>query len=651
MGHYFGNASQGLCGGITAQEFHFGDFTLDQSRYRLQKGERLLRLEKLPMELLILLVQRRGELVSREEIAEHLWGKDVFVDVDHSINTAVRKIRQVLKDDPERPRFVETVVGKGYRFAAPVVCRNDPSNSQEEIPIAPVRVEEDAAVPSMESQHRSASRWTVIGTVAVLASLIVAGVWFRGRTAKPATHSAIKSIAVLPLKNLSGDSTQEYLADGITEALIGRLARIHDLRVISRTSVMHYKDTQLSMPEIARTLRVDALVEGSVIREGNRIRVHAQLIRGPTDEHFWSETFDRELRDVLALESDVAQSIAGKVEVTVTGKERERLTAVRSVPPEVYESYLKGRFALDKSNRRADVEESIRYFEQALKIDRTFAPAYVGLADAYDRLATVFIGVPPWEMRPKVVEAAHKALELDSELAEAHVLLAGVQQQQWQWADAEAGYRQALELNPNDAAAHRGLADWLLFQGRIDEALAWSRRARELDPLGDSTTGMGWILFCARRYDEAIHELRSKLALRPDDALALWVLGFVLVADDRPKEAIPVLEKAVSVSDRSPGITGVLVAAYAHAGRRTDALRLLAELKTRNQKGYVPAAAFITAYLGLDDYDEAFVWFERAYQEQSNILQFLKVHPFFDPVRNDPRFKDLVHRVGLDQAR
>ena len=651
MGHYFGNASQGLCGGITAQEFHFGDFTLDQSRYRLQKGERLLRLEKLPMELLILLVQRRGELVSREEIAEHLWGKDVFVDVDHSINTAVRKIRQVLKDDPERPRFVETVVGKGYRFAAPVVCRNDPSNSQEEIPIAPVRVEEDAAVPSMESQHRSASRWTVIGTVAVLASLIVAGVWFRGRTAKPVTHSAIKSIAVLPLKNLSGDSTQEYLADGITEALIGRLARIHDLRVISRTSVMHYKDTQLSMPEIARTLRVDALVEGSVIREGNRIRVHAQLIRGPTDEHFWSETFDRELRDVLALESDVAQSIAGKVEVTVTGKERERLTAVRSVPPEVYESYLKGRFALDKSNRRADVEESIRYFEQALKIDPTFAPAYVGLADAYDRLATVFIGVPPWEMRPKVVEAAHKALELDSELAEAHVLLAGVQQQQWQWADAEAGYRRALELNPNDAAAHRGLADWLLFQGRIDEALAWSRRARELDPLGDSTTGMGWILFCARRYDEAIHELRSKLALRPDDALALWVLGFVLVADDRPKEAIPVLEKAVSVSDRSPGITGVLVAAYAHAGRRTDALRLLAELKTRNQKGYVPAAAFITAYLGLDDYDEAFVWFERAYQEQSNILQFLKVHPFFDPVRNDPRFKDLVHRVGLDQAR
>ncbi len=634
-----------------ARQYQFDDFTLDHSSYRLQRGERLLRLEKLPMELLILLVQRGGELVSREEIAEHLWGKDVFVDVDHSINTAVRKIRQVLKDDPEKPRFVETVVGKGYRFAAPVICRNGASVSQAEVPVAPVRVEKSAAGPSMESQRHSMPRWTVIGAVVVLASLIVAGVWSRGRTAKSAAHPAIKSIAVLPLKNLSGDPSQEYLADGMTEELIGRLARIHDLRVISRTSVMHYKDTQLSMPEIARTLRVDALVEGSVIREGNRIRVHAQLIRGATDEHFWSETYDRELRDVLALESDVAQSIAGKVEVTVTGQERERLTAVRSVPPEVYESYLKGRFALDKSNRRGDVEESIRYFEQALKIDPTFAPAYVGLADAYDRLATVFIGSPPWEMRPKVVEAAHKALELDSELAEAYVPLADVQQQQWQWADAEAGYRRALELNPNDAAAHRGLAHWLLFQGRIDEALARSRRARELDPLGDSTTNMGWILFCARRYDEAIHELRSKLALRPDDALALWVLGFVLVSDNRPEEAIPVLEKAVSVSDRSPGIMGVLVAAYAHAGRRTDALRLLAELKTRNQKGYVPAAAFITAYLGLGDYDEAFAWFERAYQEQSNILQFLKVHPFFDPVRGDPRFVDLVHRVGLDKAR
>jgi len=246
---------------------------------------------------------------------------------------------------------------------------------------------------------------------------------------------------------------------------------------------MRFKDTQLSVPEIARTLRVDAIVEGSVMREGSRIRVHAQLIRGATDEHFWSEAYDRDLGDVLALESEVAQSIARKVEVTVTGKEQERLTAVRSVSPEVYESYLTGRFALDKSNSGADIEESIGYFEEAIKGDPTFAPAYVGLANAYGGLSTVLFGAPPEKARSKVMSAARKALELDPESAEAHVLLANMQQIQWQWAEAEAEYRRALELNPNDAAAHLGLADWLLCQGRTEEALAWAQRGRELDPL------------------------------------------------------------------------------------------------------------------------------------------------------------------------
>src|SRR5258708_9453566 len=242
-----------------------------------------------------------------------------------------------------------------------------------------------------------------------------------------ATAPAIKSIAVLPLKNLSGDVTQEYLADGMTEELIGRLAEIRNLRVISRTSVMHFKDTQLSVTEIANALGVDAVVEGSVMREGSRIRVHAQLIRGATDEHFWSETYDRELRDVLTLESEVAQSIAAKVEVTVTGKERERLTAARSVSPEVYENYLKGRFALDKSNSRAEVEESIGYFEEAIKKDPKFAPAYLDLAEAYSDLGSVFIRAPPETVHPKAIAPIRKALELDPESVEAHLLLAGLE--------------------------------------------------------------------------------------------------------------------------------------------------------------------------------------------------------------------------------
>lgn len=487
----------------------------------------------------------------------------------------------------------------------------------------------------------------VLAGVAVLLLLAFTYVISRTRT-KGTTRPQIRSLAVLPLKNLSGDATQEYLADGMTEALIGRLSNIHDLRVISRTSVMRFKDTRLSVPEIAKTLGVDALVEGSVIREGSSIRVHAQLIRASTDEHFWSEAYDRELRDVLALQSDVAQAIARKVEVTVTGEEQKRLAEVRSISPEVYESYLKGRFALDKSNSRADIEESISYFDETIKRDPTFAPAYVGLANAYAKVSTIFVGAPPAELRPKVIGAARKALELDPKLADAHVLLADTLQKQWHWAEAEAEYRRALDLNPSDAAAHAGLASWLLCQGRTEEALAWAQRGRELNPVAVSGANIAWILFQARRYDEAIHELRSVLAVRPDDASALWGLGFVLIAKGQSGEAIPVLQKTVSIMQSSPGSVELLAMAYAGSGRRTEALRVINELKRRRRTSYVPAGAFINPYLGLRDYDEAFVWFERAYQEQSNILQFLKVHPYFDPIRDDPRFKDLVHRVGLD---
>ena len=464
-----------------------------------------------------------------------------------------------------------------------------------------------------------------------------------------AAQLKITSLAVLPLKNLSGDSTQEYLADGMTESIIGRLSTIRGLRVISRTSAMHFKDTQLSAPEIAKTLHVDALVEGSVIRQGERVRVHAQLIRAATDEHFWSETYDREFGDALALESEMAQAIAQRVQVTVTGEERNRLLATRPVAPEVYESYLKGEFG--KRNSRAEIEESIRYFEDAIRKDPTFAPAYLGMAFAYDSLGMVLIGAPPGEVRPKAISFARKALELDPTLADAHVLLGDIHQVQWQWASAEDEFKIALHLNPNDSAAHDALSLWLTCQGRPDEALDSYRRARDLDPLGTIGVGAGWILFQARRYDEAIRELRSAVAVHPDIATAHWFLGFVLIANGQPNDAIPELEKTLVLTSRSPAVMGVLVRAYAHAGRRADALHLLAEMKRRQKTGYVPAAAFVNAYLGLDDREQAFAWLERAYQEQSNILQWIKVHPFFDPLRGDSRFTDLLHRVGLDSAR
>ncbi|PYV21989.1 MAG: hypothetical protein DMG27_19330 [Acidobacteria bacterium] len=588
----------------------FGGFELDLQSGVLSRNGTKNRLQGQPLQLLELLLQQPDRLVTRAQIQQHLWPDGTVVEFEHSVNAAVKRLREALGDDAERPTFIETIPRKGYRLLPPVES------------VKPVKRE-------------MFQRYLIVAVIfIVMVGLSIAYVRFRP------LPSRIHSLAVLPFKNLSGDSTQEYLADGMTEALIGRLSRIHDLRVISRTSVMRFKDTKPSVPEIARTLGVDAIVEGSVIREGSRIRVNAQLIRAATDDHFWSAAYDRELPDTLALESDVAQSIARRVEVTVTGEEHARLVAAHHISPEVYESYLKAEDEFGRSNSRAEIEKSIAYFEETIGKDANFAPAYVGLASVYDRLGTLVVGAPPNEVRTKLISAARKALELDPELAEPHVLLAGVYQKQWQWSDAEAEYKLALELNPNDAGAHERFAVWLLCQGRTDEALEWAQRAHELDPLGGAGRTSGFILFHARRYDEAIRELRPY----PDH----WYLGFALIANGQPDAAITVLEKALSGSDRGSAVMGVLVRAYAHAGRRAEALRLLDELKRRQQKSYVPSAAFVNAYLGLGDNEQAFAWLEKAYQEQSNILGLLKVHPYFDPLRGDPRFKELVHRVRLD---
>jgi TolB-like protein/Tfp pilus assembly protein PilF len=487
--------------------------------------------------------------------------------------------------------------------------------------------------------------WWVLAVVVVCAGAAAGYAAWRAHE-RAAAEPQIRSLAVLPLRNLSGDASQEYLADGITEALIGRLAGIRELRVISHTSVLRFKDPKMSVPEIAKALGVDAVVEGSVIREGSRIRVSAQLIRGATDTHLWSETYDREMRDALTLESELAQAIAERVRVTVTGEEQQRLTAAPAVAPEVYESYLKGRYAYDEGGR-AGLEQSVGYFNDALAKDPTFAPAYVGLAEAYTQLGTVSAGVSPAETRPKVMSAARKAIELDPDLAEAHVMLANSLQEQWQWAAAETEYKRALELQPNDASAHFWYALWLSCQGRTEEAVEWVRRGRELDPVAVSGGSVAWILFQAHRFDEAIREARDALAVRPDDAGALTTLGFALLGKGQAEEAIPVLEKADALSKGSPAVEGILVRAYARAGRREDALRLLAKLKARREAGYFPAGAFVNAYLGLGDKEQTFVWLEQAYKEQSNILQFVKTHPFFDPIRSDPRFADLERRVGL----
>jgi len=645
------------------RRIRFDAFDVDMRSGEVRKHGIRLKLHRQPFQVLSLLLEHPGEVVTREELRQRLWPGETFVDFDTGLNSAVKKLRDALCDSAEQPRYIETLPRRGYRFIAQVENGDlstgvAPIDSPAVVPLRPNPSEtnekgfraERPTVGEVNVRPTGTSRarlWLVLGGVAALALFAATYVMLRGHTGHT-TQTKIRSLAVLPLNNLSGDSTQEYLADEMTEELCGRLARIHDLRVISRTSVMRFKGTKLSVPEIARMLGVDALVEGSVIRQGNRIRVHAQLIRASTDEHLWSDEYDGELGDVLTLESEVAQSIARRVEVKVTGEERARLVTAHHVSPEVYESYLKAEDQFGKSSSQAELEQSIAYFEETIGKDANFAPAYVGLANVYERLGSVRGGAPPKETHPKMMSAARKAIELDPDLAEPHVLLAEVYQKQWQWSDAEAEFKRALELNSNDAGAHVGYAKWLLCQGRTDEALAWVQRARELDPLGGAgitplggvAITNGFILFHARRYDEAIRELRND---DPDH----WFLGLALIANGQPDEAITVLEKALG-TDRNPAVMGVLVRAYAHAGRRREALRLVDELKRRQQTSYVAAAPFVNAYLGLGDNEQALAWLERAYQEQSNILQLIKVHPYFDPLREDPRFKDLVHKVGLD---
>ena len=457
----------------------------------------------------------------------------------------------------------------------------------------------------------------------------------------------IRSIAVLPLANLSGDSRQEFFADGMTEALIERLSTLRDVRVVSRTSVMHFKQSGKPVPAIAKELNVDAVLEGAVVRSSDRVRISVRLVRG-TDKKVWSNVYERNVSDVLSLQSELAQAIARQIERRLVGQLTAAPEASHTAPPNVYESYLKGRFQLNKGDR-ASVAEGARYFEQAIAGDPKFAQAYSALGLAYTVFGRTSTAVSPVaEALPKALAAARKALELDPSLAEAHMVLAYALEQDWKWDEAETEYRRAIDLEPNNALALRYLGELLVVRMRAEEGLRLARRARELDPLTLYHSAMlGWQLYHSRRYDEAARELRTALDLDPNHRPSLWYLGFVLIEKQQFEEAIQVLERAALQSERNPAELGVLARAYARAGRRADALRILDELRRRRRDGYVSPAPLVHAYVGLDDHDQAFIWLERAFQEHANIIRYLRTHPAFDPLRNDQRFTSLVRRAGL----
>jgi TolB-like protein/DNA-binding winged helix-turn-helix (wHTH) protein/Flp pilus assembly protein TadD len=619
--------------------YKFGQFELDLRSYELKRDGEPLRLEKIPMELLILLVEYHGQLVTREQIIERLWGKQVFLDTEQGVNTAIRKIRQVLLDDPEKPQFLETVVGKGYRFVSIVTAKgNESPPSREELP--------PPHGPQM-TRNRTRDLW-LIGAVSVLLLLgvVLWAVWYRIAWAtKPRITTSFHSIAVLPLENLSGDPSQEYFADGITDALITQLAKLHGLRVISRTSIMQYKSLRKPLPDIARDLSVDAVVEGSVSRSGNRVRVTAQLVDAHADRHLWAEEYDRDLREILSLQSELARDIAEKVRANISSEEQLLMARAGTVEPAAYESYLRGR-SFWNQRTPAGLKQSIIHFQHAIELDPRYAEAYSGLADAYTALGYTSYWAPK-DSFPKAREFANKALQIDSSLAEARASLAYVKlYYDWDWKGAEEELQRAIAVNPNYATAHHWYSVLLTARGRHDEALSEIGRAHELDPLSvPINTDIGFELYYARRYEEAISHLRSVLQTSPKFPLAHLWLGRAYEQKGMYPEAITEFEQAGTALKDWPVIIAAAGHAYGRWGHKSDATAALLRMNELTKEEYVTPYGMALIFAGLNDREQAIHWLQKAYEDRSHWLVWLNLDPRFDNVRADPRFADLLRRM------
>jgi TolB-like protein/Flp pilus assembly protein TadD len=448
---------------------------------------------------------------------------------------------------------------------------------------------------------------------------------------------------VLPLENLSRDPAEEYFADGMTEELTTQLAQISALRVISRTSVMQYKDSKKSLPQVAKELHVDAVVEGSVMRQGDRVRITAQLIQASTDKHLWAKSYEGDARDVLGLQQEVAHAIADEVKVQLTPQEQTRLSSSRPVNPAAHEAYLKGNY-LNKGTG-AQQRKAKEYFEEAIRIDPKYGPAYAGLADYYWST----LDLRPRDSMPKAKENALKALELDSDLAQAHTELAAIHfYGDWDWTGAESEFRHALELNPSDAESHRYYSFFLAALGRKDEAVAESRKAQDLDPLSISTqVTAGFVLYYAREFDKAIEQCRKALDLDPNSAGAYDCLGSSYLAEGKYEEAIAASEKASNLWSGDPQRLVGLGRAYAMADRKSDAVRILEQLRQLSRHAYVPPYFFATIYAAMGQREEAIAWLEKAFDERDVYLAWLKVDSAVDRLQDDARFKQLLSRVGL----
>jgi TolB-like protein/Tfp pilus assembly protein PilF len=566
----------------------FGVFEIDVRAGELRRNGVRLKLQEQPFQVLCMLVERTGEVVTREELRNRLWPADTFVDFDHSVNAAIRRLRDALGDSAENPRFVETLARRGYRFIAPVNA-------------------------VLVGRH----------------------------------HEAIESLAVLPFANGSGDPDTEYLSDGITETLINKLAQISNLRVMARSTVFRYKGKDIDPQKAGNDLHVRAVVSGRLLQRGSTLIVRAELMDVATGSQLWGGQYNRKAEDVFALQDDLSREISEKLRLRLTGDEKQRLTKRYTEDAEAYRLYLKGRYHWNKRSPEG-LQKALEYFRQALDKDPAYSLAYAGLADTYAYLS-FFNVVAPREAMPKAKTAAVKGLEIDKDLAEAHVSLGYVSYTyDGDWPAAGKHFEQALALNPAYSRAHTFYSFYLSSLGRSEEALEVAKRALDLDPASPAVShSMAVQLYLAREFDRAIEQAHDTLEMDTNFSISYQVLGEVYLSKGMFREGLPALEKYSELSRSSATSLALLGYSHARLGERKEALRMIEELKAASKQSFVPALFVALVYAGLEDKDQAFTWLEKAYEERFNRLAYLKVEALWDPLRSDPRFADLLRRVGI----
>ena len=611
--------------------YEFGPYRLNPAARVLFRDGEVVPLTPKCLDILAVLLESGRELVTKDELMQAVWPDTVVEEGNLTQNVSI--LRKVLGAPPGGGSYIETFPKRGYRFSFQAQIVDDGAAN---------------AMPPQPAPRPPVSRKRVGAVVAILAAVgIVAAATFifqsTARTSKP-----IHSLAVLPFENLTGDASQEYLVDGFTEAVIGNLARIRTLRVISRTSAMRYKDTSKSLPMIAGELGVEGVVEGAVSRSGDRIQVRVQMIRAATDEHMLSEHFESELRDLPTLQESVALEIAEAVRTTALPDERARLQHLRGANPEAFENYLRGRYHWNQRTPES-LKTAARYFQASLAADPVYAPAYVGLADTYNQMGTVLVSEKsPLEARKLAAAAARKALEIDPELAEAYAALAYTDLYNWNWDRAQRGFLRAIELKPGYAPAHLWYAQWLTTQKRFEEALQQVNLASDLDPLSPIIqTQVGWILYFMKRYEEAAVRYEKVLESNPEYVWAHWQLAGAKMSLGRFDEALAPAAAAVAYSHRTPSTVGTLATVYVKLGNRGKALELLRELEAMSRTRYVSPWTLAYVHLALGNRDELWKALDRAFEERVNGLAYIAVIQEWEPVLGTPRGQELLRRIGL----